>query len=140
MVAKNAAAALKESRRQRRAMGVNTPTWTGRSGSAGAPRLPTTNQGPSSTPPPRFGQKRSVRFGSPVAQLGPALSASPTTHTNNNNNILLREARSASPQFGSGTVSGFKAPSSTSLSSSSLLAQMRERKALEEGNQKTVNN
>ena len=135
MVAKNAAAALKESRRQRRAMGVNTPTWTGRSGSAGAPRLPTSNQGTSSTPPPRFGQKRSVRFGSPVAQFGPPLSASPTTHTNNNN-ILLRDARSASPQFGSGTVSGFKAPSSTSLSSSSLLAQMRERKALEEGNQR----
>ncbi|KAG2223240.1 hypothetical protein INT45_006121, partial [Circinella minor] len=154
LVAKNAAAALKESRRQRRAMGVNTPTWTGRSGSAGAPRLPTSNQGTSSTPPPRFGQKRSVRFGSPLTQFEPAVPASPhtsttttpppsttittTTHMGNNNisNILLREARSASPQFGSGTVSGFKAPSSTPLSSSSLLAQMRERKALEEGNQK----
>ncbi|KAI9497024.1 SNF2 family N-terminal domain-containing protein [Zychaea mexicana] len=119
LVAQNAAAALKESRRQRRAMGVNTPTWTGRSGTAGAPRLPG-DQG-TSTPPPRFGQKVLPRFG-----------------TSSGNNPM-RETRSASPQFGSGTVSGFKAgfgAGPPAMASSTLLAQMRERKALEEGNQK----
>ncbi|KAI8143975.1 SNF2 family N-terminal domain-containing protein [Fennellomyces sp. T-0311] len=114
LIAQNAAAALKESRRQRRAMGVNTPTWTGRSGVAGAPRL--SNEQGTSTPPPRFGQK-----------VKPRLAA-----VNN-----VREVRSASPQFGSGLVSGFKEGLGRGgLSSSSLLAQMRERKALEGGSQK----
>ncbi|KAI9274508.1 SNF2 family N-terminal domain-containing protein [Phascolomyces articulosus] len=137
LVAQNAATALKESRRQRRSMGVNTPTWTGRSGIAGAPRLPSTstNQG-TSTPTPRFGQKVTPRFGS----INNANNSSNfmnlnSNNNNNNNDPLLRESRSASPQFGSGTISGFKASAPTPMSSSTLLAQMRERKALE-GDQK----
>lgn len=93
-VAERAAAALKESRRQLRKNDIGTPTWTGRSGAAGAPRQ--------FTPPPRFGQPR------------PSSSAP------------------SSPQFGSGHVSGFK-NGGARVSSSMLLARMRERKAMETG-------
>ncbi|GAA5816119.1 hypothetical protein MFLAVUS_009642 [Mucor flavus] len=53
IIAEKAAAALKESRRQRRLIDVGTPTWTGRSGTAGAPRQQQFN-------PPKFGNKKKV--------------------------------------------------------------------------------
>lgn len=129
LIAENAAAALRESRRERRRVGISTPTWTGRSGksepllcylgehsltfiltgTAGVPRLPG-----SPTPPPRFGQK----VKGPVSSAGTSPATSP-----------------ARPAFGSGAVSGFKGLQGAeggAVSSSSLLAQMRERKALEE--------
>ena len=95
MIAERAAAALKESRRQRKLMDVGTPTWTGKSGLAGAPR---------------FGNKSTNPF--------------PINNGPFNN------------KFGSGNVSGFKdqgTSSSPKVSSSSLLAKMRERKAMETG-------
>lgn len=118
IIAERAAAALKESRRQRRQMGINTPTWTGRSGAAGAPRqfLQQHKQRSStSSPQPRFGVKNAFASSSsaPVSPIPPSPSA----------------------KFGSGTVSGFKGLGSggPKLSSNTLLARMRERKAMESG-------
>ncbi|KAG1224825.1 hypothetical protein G6F35_003779 [Rhizopus arrhizus] len=104
LVAQRAAAALKESRRLRRAMDIGTPTWTGRSGSAGAPRY-VFNKKPET---PRFGQSMEDGRGMPNGSS----SSSPS-----------------SPSFGAGVVSGFKG-SGTKPSSKSLLAKIRERKLM----------
>ncbi|KAF7729838.1 hypothetical protein EC973_003572 [Apophysomyces ossiformis] len=114
IIAERAAAALKESRRQRRAVGINVPTWTGRSGSAGAPAR-FLEQRPQSTPP-RFGQTLNPSL--PSGQSKP-LSGSSSPN---------------SPRFGSGVLSGFKESThntTPTIGSSMLLAQMRERKALD---------
>ncbi|KAI8971092.1 SNF2 family N-terminal domain-containing protein [Pilobolus umbonatus] len=96
LIAERAAAALKESRRQRKLVSIGIPTWTGQSGAAGAPK--------------EF-MKYPVRFG-----VGNRDSnASPPTN-----------------QFGSGSVSGFKGKKER-VSSSTLLAKMRERRQLETG-------
>lgn len=81
IIAERAAAALKESRRQRRQQDIGIPTWTGRSGAVGAPKL----------------------------------------------------SKNTSPKFGSGNVSGFKNRDAAAArpSSSSLLAKMRARRAME---------
>ncbi|KAI8583675.1 hypothetical protein K450DRAFT_268262 [Umbelopsis ramanniana AG] len=107
-IADRAAEALKESRRRLNRVQIGTPTWTGRSGFAGAPR-------PSSTPPPRFGSKvRPALSGQKQSSLSP----------------------SGSPRFGAGKVSGFKGIEASRkppvASSGDLLAQMKERKALEQ--------
>ncbi|KAK4517380.1 uncharacterized protein ATC70_000715 [Mucor velutinosus] len=107
LVAERAAAALKESRRQRRQMDIGTPTWTGRSGAAGAPRFALSNR--AATPPPKFGQ--SPAFSTHSAPVSP----------------------SPKNAFGSGNVSGFKAMNDARPSSSSLLARMKERRAMESG-------
>jgi DNA excision repair protein ERCC-6 len=114
IIAERAAAALKESRRQRRQMDIGTPTWTGKSGAVGAPRQ--FLQQKSNTPPPRFGiKKNNNAFSTNSAPVSPTLS------TNN--------------KFGSGFVSGFKGlgGGGLKLSSNTLLARMRERKAMESG-------
>jgi len=100
---------LKESRRQRRQVDIGTPTWTGRSGAAGAPRFALQNR--ADTPsPPRFGQ--SPTFSSHSAPVSP----------------------SPKNAFGSGNVSGFKANAHGARpSSNSLLARMKERRAMESG-------
>ncbi|GAN09141.1 conserved hypothetical protein [Mucor ambiguus] len=107
LIAERAAAALKESRRQRRQMDIGTPTWTGRSGAAGAPRFALQNR--ADTPPPRFGQ--SPTFSTQSAPVSP----------------------SPKNAFGSGNVSGFKAMNGARPSSTSLLARMKERRAMESG-------
>ncbi|CEI92615.1 hypothetical protein RMCBS344292_06869 [Rhizopus microsporus] len=99
LVAQRAAAALKESRRLRRAMDIGTPTWTGRSGSAGAPRY--VFQKRSETPPPRFGQSM--------------------------NDDTMSDTSTSS--FGSGIISGFKGSGNAKPSSRTLLARIKERKA-----------
>ncbi|KAI8060927.1 SNF2 family N-terminal domain-containing protein [Gongronella butleri] len=108
LIAEQAAKALKESRKRTRLNKVGTPTWTGRSGIAGAPQ---------GTPPPRFGQKANA----------PASSASILA------NMSSKRAESApsSPtgHFGKGNLSGFKG--TTSIGSSTLLQQMRQRKEME---------
>ncbi|CAO3692442.1 unnamed protein product [Umbelopsis ramanniana] len=107
-IADRAAEALKESRRRLNRAQIGTPTWTGRSGFAGAPR-------PASTPPPRFGSK-----------VRPALSAQKPSSL----------SPSGSPRFGAGGMSGFKGIEAGRkppvASSSDLLTQMKERKALEQ--------
>ncbi|KAI8368638.1 SNF2 family N-terminal domain-containing protein [Choanephora cucurbitarum] len=108
-VAERAAAALKESRRQRRQMDIGTPTWTGRSGAAGAPQYFLKQQRSSTPPlPQRFGKHLSTNSSSTQSLPG-------------------------SPKgFGTGTVSGFKSMNGGSrMSSSLLLAKMKERKAME---------
>lgn len=106
-IAERAAAALKESRRQLRKNEISIPTWTGRSGAAGAPRQFVENR--AFTPPPRFGQQRV-------------------------NDTLMSNSTPSSPmgKFGSGNVSGFK-NGGTKAASSTLLARMRERKAMGSG-------
>lgn len=89
-------------------MDIGTPTWTGRSGAAGAPRGFINN---SSTPSPRFGKRNAF-----------PINDTPTSSTSN--------------KFGSGTVSGFNSRGNNQgarPSSSTLLAKMRERKAMETG-------
>lgn len=108
VIAERAAAALKESRRQRRQVDIGTPTWTGRSGAAGAPRGFSANKNTSS---PRFGKKNAF-----------PMNDTPTSSNYN--------------KFGSGNVSGFNSRVNNQdarPSSSTLLARMRERKALETG-------
>lgn len=99
---------MKESRRQRRQVDIGTPTWTGRSGAAGAPRFALQNR--ANTPPPRFGQ--SPTFSTHSAPVSP----------------------SPKNAFGSGNVSGFKANANDARpTSNSLLARMKERRAMELG-------
>lgn len=89
-------------------MDIGTPTWTGRSGAAGAPRGFANN---SNTPSPRFGKRNAF-----------PIDDTPTPSTSN--------------KFGSGTVSGFNSRGNNQgarPSSSTLLARMRERKAMETG-------
>ncbi|KAG1458747.1 hypothetical protein G6F56_006323 [Rhizopus delemar] len=68
-VAQRAAAALKESRRLRRVMDIGTPTWTGRSGTVGAPRHIQENPDR-----PRFGRPNGDRSDAPPPSFG-AVSA-----------------------------------------------------------------
>jgi DNA excision repair protein ERCC-6 len=103
-IAERAAAALKESRRQFRKNDIGTPTWTGRSGAAGAPRQFLENR--AFTPLPRFGQKQRP-FESNSTPASPS-------------------------QFGSGKVSGIQT-GGAKLSSSTLLARMKERKDMDAG-------
>lgn len=99
---------MKESRRQRRQVDIGTPTWTGRSGAAGAPLYALQNR--ANTPPPRFGQRPT--FSTHSAPVSP----------------------SPKNAFGSGNVSGFKANANGARpTSNSLLARMKERKAMEIG-------
>ncbi|KAI7868322.1 SNF2 family N-terminal domain-containing protein [Spinellus fusiger] len=119
LIAERAAVALRESRKYRKVANIGTPTWTGRSGSVGAPRhfIESSSSSSSSL---RFGQKSSMAF------------------TSNKSTLSTHQAL----KFGTGSVSGFNSTSSTSTStgnrsspasSSSLLAQMRERREMEGG-------
>ncbi|KAI8970281.1 SNF2 family N-terminal domain-containing protein [Mycotypha africana] len=123
MVAQNAVAALKESRRQRRQLDISTPTWTGRSGYAGAPRQ--LLEQCTATPPPRFGRKPPGVAPATPSTSSPSPASSPTAITN---------SAPTSP-FGSGILSGFKplqqvGGAGVRPPSSLLLAKLRERKGL----------
>ncbi|KAF9102721.1 hypothetical protein BGX29_004241 [Mortierella sp. GBA35] len=122
-VAERAMAALRESRKRRRRQDLDVPTWTGKSGTAGAPKLYLMQQqdnerssSQSSTAKPRFGT---------VNTFNPNVSASSTGDS--------------APRFGraaagpSRPVSGIGSSASTGTpKSSSLLAGMLERKRLEQ--------
>lgn len=131
-VAERAMAALKESRKRRRRQDLDVPTWTGRSGTAGAPKMflmqqqdqerrqqASSSSSTSSSPKPRFGTANAFnpnvvasalpnRFGRPVTGAG---ASSP--------------GRLQSAGIGSSVTSNV-------ASSSSLLAGMLERKQLEQ--------
>ncbi|KAI8098665.1 SNF2 family N-terminal domain-containing protein [Halteromyces radiatus] len=111
MIAEQAAMALKESRKRTRQNGIGTPTWTGRSGFAGAPRSRSQASSSSSTPPPRFGQRSNIT----VFSSGLKSDSTPVSPSGN--------------AFGKGLISGFKG--SSVVGSSILLAQMQQRKAME---------
>ncbi|KAF9208273.1 hypothetical protein BGZ49_009325 [Haplosporangium sp. Z 27] len=126
-VAERAMAALKESRKRRRRQDVDVPTWTGKSGSAGAPKTfllqqQENEQGSrsgSSSPKPRFGTAN--MFNPNVAAT---LSNSSSTKFGRSTSAVVGSNR---PQSGFGTSSLAGASSS-----SSLLAGMLERKRLEQ--------
>ncbi|KAG0204914.1 hypothetical protein BGX28_003293 [Mortierella sp. GBA30] len=118
-VAERAMAALKESRKRRRRQDLDVPTWTGKSGTAGAPKMflmqqqDQERQNQSSSPKPRFGTANT--FNPSVASALPGkFGRSP-------------EAAGKGIQSGIGSSSGSKV-----ASSSSLLAGMIERKRLEQ--------
>ncbi|KAF9575545.1 hypothetical protein EC968_002481 [Mortierella alpina] len=133
-VAERAMAALKESRKRRRRQDLDVPTWTGRSGTAGAPKMYLMQQqdqerrqqassSPSpASPKPRFGTTNTFnpsvvasalpsRFGRSVAGAGAGSSSSSN--------------RQQAAGIGSSATSSV-------ASSSSLLAGMLERKRLEQ--------
>ncbi|KAF9582018.1 hypothetical protein BGW38_000769 [Lunasporangiospora selenospora] len=111
-VAERAMAALKESRKRRRRQDLDIPTWTGKSGLAGAPRAFVEQQQ----------QGKKPRFG--------------TTNTFNSS-VSARLAGEHGKSGGFGTAAGIGGTGSASASStsgsSSLLAGMLERKRLEQG-------
>ncbi|KAF9964164.1 hypothetical protein BGZ70_006831 [Mortierella alpina] len=137
-VAERAMAALKESRKRRRRQDLDVPTWTGRSGTAGAPKMylmqqqdqerrhqqaslsSSASSSSSSSPKPRFGTANAFnpsvvasalpsRFGRPVAGAG------------------------ASGSGGRLQSAGIESSATSNVaSSSSLLAGMLERKQLEQ--------
>ncbi|KAG0331739.1 hypothetical protein BG000_010635 [Podila horticola] len=120
-VAERAMAALKESRKRRRREDLGVPTWTGKSGTAGAPKMYLMQQQDNerrqaATAKPRFGTANT---------FNPMVSADPSS--------------SSSSRFGrqAGTGAGFGAGNVTS-SSSSLLAGMMERRRLEQGSTAAV--
>ncbi|KFH66590.1 hypothetical protein MVEG_07115 [Podila verticillata NRRL 6337] len=123
-VAERAMAALKESRKRRRRQDLDVPTWTGKSGTAGAPKMflmqqldNERRQASSSSTKPRFGTANTFN---PV--VSDPISSS-----------------SSSSRFGRGTGAGFgSAGNGSSSSSSSLLAGMLERRRLEQGSTAAV--
>ncbi|KAF9916507.1 hypothetical protein BX616_003581 [Lobosporangium transversale] len=123
-MAERAMAALKESRKRRRRQELDVPTWTGKSGSAGAPKAFLMHQ-----------QDNERRL-----QSSPS-SSKPRFGTTNafNPSVAAAMSDSSPSKFGrtelKGPRSGFGAPSSVNTtSSSSLLAGMLERRRLEQDN------
>ncbi|KAF9429167.1 hypothetical protein BGZ76_001718 [Entomortierella beljakovae] len=123
-VAERAMAALKESRKRRRRQDLDVPTWTGKSGSAGAPKAfllqqqdsGPTSQATSSSSKPRFGTTN-IFNSSATSSVAPRFGKSET----------------AENRMGGRSQPGFGSVSSTGVaSSSSLLAGMLERKRLEQ--------
>ncbi|KAG0239729.1 hypothetical protein BGW41_007529 [Actinomortierella wolfii] len=117
-VAEQAMAALKESTRRRRRQEVSVPTWTGRSGTAGAPKaylMQQQQQEQDRQSKPRFGRPNT---------FNPTVSAAMASETS---------STSSKPRFGN-TFGGIgKAGGAIAdTSSSSLLASMMERKRLEQ--------
>ncbi|ORX90662.1 hypothetical protein K493DRAFT_380445 [Basidiobolus meristosporus CBS 931.73] len=98
-IAERAVAALRASRKKRNRSDIGVPTWTGRSGTAGA----------MATAKPRFGQKQNPNL--PTFGAQPSKS-DPDTQS--------------SPRFGSGSMSGFRG-NSGDVSSSSILKNLRDR-------------
>ncbi|CAO3568276.1 unnamed protein product [Mortierella alpina] len=126
-VAERAMAALKESRKRRRRQDLDVPTWTGRSGTAGAPKMylmqqqdQERRQQASSSP--------STSSSSPKPRFGTANAFNPSVVASALPSRFGRPAAAGRPQpagIGSSATSNV-------ASSSSLLAGMLERKQLEQ--------
>ncbi|KAF9114472.1 hypothetical protein BGX27_010702 [Mortierella sp. AM989] len=130
-VAERAMAALKESRKRRRRQDVDVPTWTGKSGSAGAPKTFLLQQQDNER---GFRSSSSSATSSPKPRFGTANTF--------NSSVAITLNKSNAVKFGSSMGAGVSSNrpqsgfSSSSLggatSSSSLLAGMLERKRLEQ--------
>ncbi|KAG0243409.1 SNF2 family N-terminal domain-containing protein [Mortierella sp. GBAus27b] len=121
-VAERAMAALKESRKRRRRQDLDVPTWTGKSGTAGAPKAFLLQQQPSSSSPPK------QRFGT-----ANTFNASVATTQSSSPNRFGRTAAGIAGTTQRTSPGGIGASSSTgATSSASLLAGMLERKRLEQ--------
>ncbi|KAF9918624.1 hypothetical protein FBU30_000124 [Linnemannia zychae] len=121
-VAERAMAALKESRKRRRRQDLDVPTWTGKSGTAGAPKQFLMQQqqdnerGRSPGPKPRFGTVNTFNPNVTSGSLSPNVSTTP------------RFGRASDrPVSGIGSSAPGGMPKSASL-----LAGMLERKRLEQ--------
>jgi len=112
-------AALKESRKRRRRQDLDVPTWTGKSGTAGAPKA--------------FLQQQ--QQSSPKQRFGTANTFNPSVASAVSSGDVTRFGRGAAGVGASRLQPGIGASSSTSgtVNSSSLLAGMLERKRLEQG-------
>ncbi|KAG0309336.1 hypothetical protein BGZ98_003451 [Dissophora globulifera] len=134
-VAERAMAALKESRKRRRRQDLDVPTWTGKSGTAGAPKTFLMHQqdnerrqqspSSSSSPKPRFGTANT---------FNPSVAAAATSRFGRAGGAGVAggagtTVSATKPQFGIGSSVGNGA---AATSSSSLLAGMIERKRLEQ--------
>lgn len=123
-VAERAMAALRESRKRRRRQDLDVPTWTGKSGTAGAPKLYLMHQQDNERSAPQSSSGPKPRFG--------------TVNTFNPN---VASSEAAAPRFGRGATGAVRPVSGIGSSatvagetpkSSSLLAGMLERKRLEQ--------
>ena len=121
-------AALRESRKRRRRQDLDVPTWTGKSGTAGAPKLYLMQQ---------QDNERSASQAS-SSSLGPK----PRFGTINTFNPNVASSEAAAPRFGRAAAGAARPVSGIGSSatvaggtpnSSSLLAGMLERKRLEQG-------
>ncbi|XP_070580138.1 DNA excision repair protein ERCC-6-like [Ptychodera flava] len=110
-VAKEAADALKQSRRQCRTRSIGVPTWTGQSGAAGAPKAPAK---------PRFGQKVNGKFGAVGGTL--VKKRTPASTLEAGKGKLFGKKKHFD-----GAVSGNIERDAAMPASSDLLAKMRER-------------
>ncbi|KAF9380668.1 hypothetical protein BGX21_002290 [Mortierella sp. AD011] len=127
-VAERAMAALKESRKRRRRQDLDVPTWTGKSGSAGAPKTFLLQQQDNE----RISQSSSPSSPSPKPRFGTANMFNPSVAATLNNSGSTKFGKSVGVglnrrQSGLGSTS-----SGGATSSSSLLAGMLERKRLEQ--------
>ncbi|XP_043228356.1 DNA excision repair protein ERCC-6-like isoform X1 [Amphibalanus amphitrite] len=140
-VAKEAVAALRASRREVRAAGIGTPTWTGQSGRAGIPTKP------------RFGQKKNPLLAAkpapppppppvkkPAAPSLPALFAPDTARRPARPAAAPTFAPTAAPNLfggsaalGLGALSNAASADNAPLSSAQLLARIRRRADGEDG-------
>ncbi|KAK5808776.1 DNA repair and recombination protein RAD26 [Linnemannia elongata] len=127
-VAERAMAALRESRKRRRRQDLDVPTWTGKSGTAGAPKLYLMHQ---------QDNERSASQSSSPSSSGPK----PRFGTVNTFNPNVASNEAVAPRFGRGAAGASKpvsgigssaAVAGGTLKSSSLLAGMLERKRLEQ--------
>lgn len=121
-------AALRESRKRRRRQDLDVPTWTGKSGTAGAPKLYLMHQ---------QDNERSASQSSSPSSSGPK----PRFGTVNTFNPNVASNEAVAPRFGRGAAGASKpvsgigssaAVAGGTLKSSSLLAGMLERKRLEQ--------
>ncbi|KAG9326228.1 hypothetical protein KVV02_001112 [Mortierella alpina] len=140
-VAERAMAALKESRKRRRRQDLDVPTWTGRSGTAGAPKMylmqqqdQERRQQASSSTSTSTSSSASSSSSSPKPRFGTANAFNPSVVAS------ALPSRFGRPVVGAGASSPGRlqsagiVSSATSIvaSSSSLLAGMLERKQLEQ--------
>ncbi|KAG0046108.1 hypothetical protein BGZ83_008703 [Gryganskiella cystojenkinii] len=130
-VAERAMAALKESRKRRRRQDLDVPTWTGKSGTAGAPRTFIMQQQQQEDD-----RRRQLESSGPKLRFGTANVFNPSVASAIDSPLRpgsgsLKPGLAGVNRFGVGA--GGPGSSSASASSSSLLAGMLERKRLEQG-------
>lgn len=123
-VAERAMAALKESRKRRRRQDLDVPTWTGKSGTAGAPKAFLMQQQQLSP---------STSSSLPKQRFGTTNTFNPSVAAGLSDNGPGRFGRVAAIAGNSRPQPGIKGSSTEAASSSSLLAGMLERKRLEQG-------
>ncbi|KAG0284696.1 hypothetical protein BGZ96_010963 [Linnemannia gamsii] len=120
-VAERAMAALRESRKRRRRQDLDVPTWTGKSGTAGAPKLYLMHQ------------QDNERSASSSSSAGPKPRFGTVNTFNSNLAGIPSKDTAVGPRFGRAAGIGSSATvAGGTAKSSSLLAGMLERKRLEQ--------